>query len=96
VPLICPIQGKPLQTAFTSGMEHILGVQEDARARKAARAANELVDDRKAEINARGRVDVQAADLQSQDEGQQGLVDRGRYRRMYWESVSEAEVCDFP
>lgn len=76
-------------------MENVLGIQEDARTRKALRAANTVVDERIEEVNSRSRADVQAADMQNQEEGQQGVRDRGRYHRMYWESVSEAEVRDY-
>jgi hypothetical protein len=123
------LQGKVIQTGFVKGMEHLLGVEDDARTQKAKREAEaaleykppplprretnpyveaeqsngeeqllELADGRKLpyhEVVSPMRADVQAADLQVDEEGDQGLRDRERYRRMYWESVAEGEVRYF-
>jgi hypothetical protein len=86
------LQKKQLQTGFLAGMERILGIQVDARARKATAAAYRSIDLQLAEINADARADTQAADLQSQDEGEEGIRARGRYTRMYWEMVNEADT----
>lgn len=91
------LQKKPLQTGFAHGMEIMLGVTEDARTLKAQEVAAQLEQPTDSlpwpEVAARSRLNTQAADLQSEEEGEQGLRDRERYRRMYWESVSEGEVC---
>ena len=77
-------------------METMLGVTEDARTLKAQGVVAQLEQPTDSlpwpEVAAGSRVNTQAADMQSEEEGEQGLRDRERYRRMYWESISEGEV----
>lgn len=82
-------------------MEFLLGITDDGRTARAAVAAaaaqaaqlsQPLDKPLWPEVTASSRQDTQAADIQVENEGEQGLRDRGRYRRMYWESVGDGEV----
>jgi hypothetical protein len=68
---------KQLQTGFLSGMETLLGVQQEALIRK-SRPRNEADE---------SRYDVTEADALEEREGRE--LARQRYQRLFWESVPE-------
>jgi hypothetical protein len=75
-------------------MERMLGVEADSRTRRAALNALSAVDQQLAEVTSLSRLETQAADLQSEDEGAEGVRARNRYARMYWEILSDEDTRD--
>ena len=73
-------QGKPLQTGFLKGMEHLLGVTYDASKHK---THQDWV---------QSRIRTVEADALDHAEGDSDL--RTRYKRMFWEPVVEETVRD--
>ncbi|KAG8219425.1 eukaryotic mitochondrial regulator protein-domain-containing protein [Butyriboletus roseoflavus] len=73
-------KNRPLQTGFTKGMEHLLGVTEAAK--------------QGGRPNSHDRYDVEEADWQ--DEAESNNKARQRYQRLFWESVGEGEEPVMP
>ena len=71
------LQGKPLQTGFQAGMEHILGVQDNKKPVTGSLASLSE--------------DTILADAQYDTEGNE--MARARYQRHFWEPVAEGRVC---
>ncbi|KAF8140676.1 TCP-1/cpn60 chaperonin family-domain-containing protein [Boletus edulis] len=83
-------QNKLVQTGFTKGMERLLGVAEAAKRKE---QDNEFLEDgltgKSDRPDSDDRYDVEEADLQDEDEGNNRT--RQRYQRLFWESVAEGE-----